>query len=402
MKAYKLHTPEGARDILFEECALRKDMITDIEKIFKGYGFQQVESPTFEFYDVFSNEWGMNKQEKMYNFFDRQGRILTLRPDLTAPTVRVAATSLKDEVYPLRLFYVGNAYRYTNPQKGNFREFTQAGIELLGNDSAEADAEVIKIAIDSVRACGIDDFQIDIGQAEFFKGIAEEANLDPESIEQILDSIDQKNDVLLEEILNKQSITSNLKELLLSFPRLFGSIDLLNEIKKLTNSKKAHKALERLEQVYDILKMYGVEKYITIDLGMVSSIQYYTGIVFKGYTYGVGYSILSGGRYDGLPKEFGIDTPAVGFGVKLDRLVVARKMQHIPYSYQGVDILIGYAKEMQSEAFEQAASLRSKGKKVELSLLGEDIQINISYAKNKKIPLYIHINAESIQEYNAL
>lgn len=400
MKYNKLHTPEGVRDILFEESALKEQLLHEIEGIFKSYAYQKIESPTFEYYDVFRNEWGRNKQEKLYNFFDRDGKILTLRPDLTAPALRLAATSLKHESYPLRLYYTGNSYRFTNPQKGNFREFLVTGVEFLGDDSPRADAEVIKIAIDSIKSAGIEEFQIELGQAEFFRAIAEEAELDLETIQLILQHIDQKNDLMLREIIRQHHLSEEIKRVLLRLPTWFGSIDILDEVEKWVKNKRALQALERLRVVYEILKMYGVEKYISIDLGMGSSFGYYTGIVFKGYTYGVGYSILSGGRYDELPKEFGLDVGAVGFGLKLDRLTIARKIQKIPFKYTGIEMLVGYDDNFFEQANEIAMEWRQKGKKVELNLEALEVEKSLEYAVKKNIPIYIHIGQNGYKEYH--
>ncbi len=385
MKQNKLHTPEGVRDLLPEECAVKLEVQKRIETVFHRYGFYTVETPTFEYYEVFANEWGSIQPKYMYKFFDREGSILTLRADMTPPIARMAAATYTQKQMPLRLCYFGNTFRYNEKYQGKLREFTQAGVELIGVNSNDADAEVIALAVNSLLIAGITEFQIDIGQVDFFIGIIEEAGLTDQEGELLQELIDNKDYIGLEEAVEEMDIDGTLKELILDLPKLFGSMEVLQKARAKTENHKAINALEKLQNVYEILCAYGVEKYISFDLGMVTRLNYYTGIIFRGYTYGTGVSIVDGGRYDGLLGEFGQKQPAVGFAIMLNELIGAMERQQIPILSWSVDTLLVFTKNSLKQALSCGDILRSEGMYVENSLLGEDLNLNISYAEEKGI-----------------
>jgi ATP phosphoribosyltransferase regulatory subunit len=385
VKEYKLHTPEGVRDLLPQKCAEKIEIERRIESVFHRYGFYNIQSPTFEYYDVFAEEDGSIQQKHMYKFFDREGAILTLRPDMTPSIARIAATAYKNSDDPLRFCYFGNAFRYNESYQGKTREFTQGGVELLGINSDAADAEVIALAINSLSIAGLQEFQIDLGQVEFFKGILQEAGLEQEEGEQLRQLIDNKDFIGVEEMIEQYDLEPQLKQLFLDLPKLCGSVEIIEKAKTMTDNKRALRALEKLQNVYDTLCDYGVEKFISFDLGMVNRLNYYTGIIFRGYTYGTGVSILDGGRYDGLMKEFGKQCPAIGFGIMIDQLISAMERQQIHTSVWKVDTLLVYNAKGRTEALKTADVLRSQGMYIENSLLGSDIDMNKQYAKNKNI-----------------
>jgi|BioPla2DNA2_1021312.scaffolds.fasta_scaffold01982_20 ATP phosphoribosyltransferase regulatory subunit len=382
---YKLHTPEGVRDLLPEECAKKKEIEKRIECVLNRYGYYNVETPTFEYYDVFLEKKGDIHQKHIYKFSDREGDILALRPDMTPPIARIGATAFKEEKKPIRLCYFGNAFRYNESLQGKTREFSQAGVELLGINSDEADGEVIALAINSLLAAGLNDFQIDLGQVEFFKGILQEAGLNEEEGEELRQLIENKDFIGVEEFVEQFQLNSNLKELFLDIPKLCGQIDIIEKTKARTENIRAKKALEKLENVYSFLCDYGIEKYVSFDLGMVNRINYYTGIIFRGYTFGTGSSILDGGRYDKLLGEFGHDCPAVGFGIMTDQLINAINRQKIEIPVWKVDTLLVYNKEGRKQALMTADILRREGMYIENSLLDGDIEANKEYAKAKNI-----------------
>ncbi|HHW67244.1 MAG TPA: ATP phosphoribosyltransferase regulatory subunit [Epulopiscium sp.] len=385
MKDYRLHTPEGVRDLLPRECAKKIEIERRIESVFNRYGYYNVQTPTFEYYDVFSEDNGKIQQKHMYKFFDREGAILALRPDMTPPIARMAATTLKDESKPIRLCYIDKAFRYNESYQGKTREFSQAGVELLGMNSDEADAEVIALAVNSLSAAGLNEFQIDLGQIDFFKGVLEEAGLSAEEEEEIRQLIENKDFIGVEEFIEQFPIASDLKQLFLDLSKLCGSIDVIEKTKNLTNNSRSKEALEKLKRVYEILCDYGVEKYISFDLGMVSRSNYYTGIIFRGYTYGTGFTILEGGRYDGLVGEFGRDCPAVGFGITVEQLMNAINRQKIEIPVWKVDTLLVYEPKGRKQALMTGDLLRSQGMYIENSLIHEDIEQNKKYARSKNI-----------------
>lgn len=385
MKDYKLHTVEGVRDFLPGEQKQKNEIEQRITSVFYRYGYAPIQTPTFEYVEVFAEEDGNVSRGEMYKFLDRSGNVLALRPDLTPPIARVAATSFQEDVFPLRLSYVGSAYRHVAGYQGKLHEFTQAGVELLGNKSVYSDAEVIAVAANSLKISGVEEFVIHLGQVEFFKSIIEEAQLSQELIEQIRVLIENKNIVALEEIVTKNNIDPSIGDLLLELPKLCGDISIVKCAKGLTKNAKALQALEELEQIYELLEEYGAAASITFDLGMVSRLEYYTGIIFKAYAYGSGSEIIGGGRYDTLIGKFGKDLPAIGFGVNIHELLAAINKQEIKLDTWDTDTLVMYTRAGRKIAIQTGEELRRTGLYLENSLLGDNVDENIAYAKQKNI-----------------
>lgn len=376
-----LHTPEGLRDIHSNETSKKNELQKRIMAVFHRYGFKDVQTPTFEYIDIFNHDRGTVDIKMMYKFFDRDGNILALRPDITPSIARFVATFYNHEDTPKRICYLGNAFRNNESYQGKLREFTQAGIELIGIDSADSDAEIIALVINSFLSAGLKEFQIDIGQAGFFKGLLEEAGLKSEYEEELRELIDQKNYIAVEELLDSLDLNEQYKQILLDLPKLFGDVNVIKKAKQLTTNENALSALNRLEEVYKILCDYEVEKYVTFDLGMVSHLNYYTGIVFRGFTYGTGVSIVDGGRYNTLLSQFGKDTPAVGFAIEIDELMNAIERQQIDIPFNRTDTLLIYNKESRKIAVKIAEQMRMDGMNVEIGILDRDINKNIEYGK---------------------
>lgn len=401
MAKWRIYTPEGVQDILASECYHKKNLEDKIRKVFRSYGYSEIETPMVEFYDVFSSEDEIASQETMFKFFDKEGRILVLRPDITIPIARVAATKFKDANYPLKFSYIGDTFKYNESGGGKQKEFTQAGMEIIGVNSPEADAEIIAAAIDSVKASGLENFQIDIGQVEFFKGLMDEADLSDEEIEQMRVLIDRKDFVAIEELVEKHNIKNHLKELIFSLPKLFGSIDIIEEVEKYSINQRCINALENLRKIIEILEDYGLSKYVSIDLGMVQSLNYYTGIIFRGFTYGVGFPILSGGRYDGLVEKFGKEAPATGFSLGVNMIMMALDRQKIKREEFKIDSLICYQKKGRKNAFNICDALRKQGLDIEMDITGRDFEEIKKYAKDKAIGGILNVlDEENIQVYN--
>lgn len=385
MPKWKIYTPEGVQDILFEDCFLKRELENKLRSLFRSSGFYEIETPTLEFYDTFVADGDLTPQETMFKFFDPQGRILVLRPDATIPVARIAATKLKDMEYPLKVSYIGNTFRYNELGGGRQKEFTQAGIEILGVNTAEADAEVIATAAASMKAVGIKNFQIDIGQVDFFKGIMEQTGLSAEDTEQMRVLIDKKDFIGIEELVEKYNISTDLKNLILDLPRLFGPVDIIDSVEKRTDNARSIAALQNLRKVLQILDDYELSEYISIDLGMVQSLNYYTGIVFRGFTYGVGFPVISGGRYDNLVEKFGKKCSATGFSMGVNLLMIALEKQKIEVIKPCVQTLVCYDKDSRKIAFKLCEELRNQGINVEMDVSGKTIEEIKIYAKNRKI-----------------
>lgn len=361
-----VHTPEGVRDIYGDEKAKKTVVERLLHEKIQSCGYRDIQTPTFEFFDVFSKEVGTTPSKELYKFFDKEGNTLVLRPDFTPSIARCAAKYFMDEDVPIRFCYQGNTFTNTSNLQGKLKEVTQMGAELIGDDSVQADAEMIAMTIEALYHAGLSDFQISIGNLEYFKGICAEAGLDEETELELRDYISGKNYFGAEELLDRIHVKKKNKELLLKVSDLFGTVSILEEAKKAVSNERSENAIERLEKVYQVLCDYGVEKYVSFDLGMLSKYNYYTGIIFKGYTYGVGDAIVKGGRYDNLLGRFGKDAAAIGFVIVVDDLLAAMSRQGVVIS--GID---SYVKLYYTEAdfrakLQEAKHLRASGKNVEL------------------------------------
>lgn len=362
-----LHTPEGVRDIYNRECRQKLHIQDQIHQVFANYGFHDIETPTFEYFDIFSREVGTTPSKDLFKFFDREGNTLVLRPDFTPSIVRSAAKYYEDEQMPVRLCYKGNAFiNESVAYKGLLKETTQMGVELFGDNSIQCDTEMIALAVDSLKAAGLSRFQVEIGEVEFFKGLLEEAGLDEEEGETLRKLISNKIFFGIEELLSSKSIDKHLKDVFLRLSEAFGTIDIIYEAKTWSKNPRAIAAADRLIQLYDLLKVYGCDEYVSFDLGMLSKYKYYTGIIFKAYTYGIGEAIATGGRYDNLMQYFGKESAAIGFVLCIDHLLSAMQHQKLPIVNAVEEALILYREQSYKEAIELAKKLRSQNVPVSL------------------------------------
>lgn len=397
MSKWKIYTPDGVQDILQDDCYIKRNLEQKLRALFRSCGFNEIETPTIEFFDVFASEDAM-PQENMFKFFDQQGRILVLRPDITVPVARITASKFKDAEYPLRFSYIGNVFRYNEYGGGKQNEFTQAGIEVLGVNTPQSDAEVISIAIQALKETGLENFQIDIGQVEFFNGLMEEAGLSEEDVSRVRTLIDRKDYVGLEEFLNRSLIDDNLKKLISGLPGYFGSVDVIEKVKAFKLNKRSGDALENIRRVLDILRDFGHEKYVSVDLGMLRGPAYDTGIIFRGFTYGAGFPILTGGRYDKLVGEFGKECPATGFSLGINMIIMALQRQKVEIEKPSTDCLVCYATAGRKTAFELCAELRRQGLAVELDIAEKTAEAAESYALSRNIGGVIRIvDEESVE-----
>ena len=361
-----VHTPEGVRDIYGDEKAKKTIVERLLHEIIEGYGYRDIQTPTFEFFDVFSKEVGKTPSKELYKFFDKEGNTLVLRPDFTPSIARCAAKYFMEENVPIRFCYQGNTFTNTSNLQGKLKESTQMGAELIGDTSVQADAEMIAMTIEALCHAGLSNFQISIGNLEYFKGICAEAGLDEETELELREYISGKNYFGAEELLDRIHVEQKDKELLLQVSELFGTSAILEDAKNAATNARSKSAIDRLEKVYQVLCDYGVDKYVSFDLGMLSKYNYYTGIIFKGYTYGVGDAIMKGGRYDNLLGRFGKDAPAIGFMIVVDDLLAAMSRQQIHVSDMDDCVKIYYRESDFKVKLQEAKQLRAAGKKVEL------------------------------------
>jgi len=393
MGNYRFHTPDGVSDMLPEDCRIKRGLEQKLRTLFEVSGYSEIETPGIEFYDVFASG-DFVSQENLYKLSDHQGRILSLRYDGTVPAARLAATLFRDTPPPLRFSYIENMYRFSESGGGRQREFTQGGVELLGISSPQADAEVIALAIASALEIGISDLQISIGQADFFRGLMEQWEIPQEDAEEISRHIDQKDTVALEKAADRFGLTGSAKETLLLIPALFGTYDTLDDFEKRVESPRSKAALQNMRDILDILDDYGYMKYVSVDLGMLRSLDYYTGMIFKGFTYEIGFPIISGGRYDNVVSVFGRDLAAVGFSLSLNLCMTALHRQNKEFVPSEVDTIIGYSCQpgMRRLALAMAKDLRSEGLIVLVDCEGMNEEDLSLFAEKRDIDQMIFLN----------
>lgn len=363
-----LHTPEGVRDIYGKEYAKKRCIEDTLQRHIASFGYEEIQTPTFEFFDVFSREIGTTPSKDLYKFFDKEGNTLVLRPDFTPSIARCAAKYFREEKAPIRFTYKGNTFTNTSNLQGKLKEVTQMGAELINDSSVEADAEMIALVVESLKSIGLREFQVSIGQVEYFKGLCQEAGLDEETELDLRACISGKNYFAAAELLNERNVAEPYRSTLLKVADLFNSMNSFNDAKQLVRNERSLAAIERLEKLEKVLKLYGVQEHVSYDLGMLSKYNYYTGVIFKAYTYGVGNAVVTGGRYNSLLGRFGKEAPAVGFAIVIDDLMEALARQRNDFHTDEI-LKIHYDPDKEGafeKALEEAGVLRRAGKRVAL------------------------------------
>ena len=361
-----LHTPEGVRDIYNVECGKKLALENRLKKTLHLFGYHDIQTPTIEYFDVFRKEIGTIPSKDLYKFFDKEGNTLVLRPDITPSIARVAATLFGEEDLPIRLCYTGNTFINHSNNQGRLREVTQMGAELIGDDSVEADAEMLAMVMESMQAIGLKEFQLSVGHLGFFQSLIEDAALDEEARERVVELINNRNYFGVEEYLDSIMVKRSSKEAFAALGNLVGGVEVLAKAKNIAPNSSGIMAVKRLEKIYDILALYGVEKFVTFDLSMTGNYGYYTGIIFRGYTFGTGDAVVKGGRYDHLLEKFGKTSASIGFAIVIDELMNALIRQKIRIVYTRKNAIILYDESRARDAIRLAKDFRAKAKNTEL------------------------------------
>lgn len=320
-------TPPGVRDFLPHEAARKRAVEAALQTTFRRWGYEEVITPTVEFWESFAQSNGPDMEEKMYRLFDREGRLLALRFEVTTPIARIVATRLKDEPPPIRLHYVANVFRHEELQAGRQREFWQAGAELVGAEGPEADAEMIALAVTVLSAAGLRDFRVDVGQVGYFNGIMADVELDDDARQAVRRALLRRDYVVLPQVVAQAGLPERKRRLLCELPKLQGRAEAIERALALADNELSHAAAENARAVYEALAAYGVQERVWVDFGMIKDLDYYTGIVLEGYTPDSGFPICTGGRYDHLLSKFGFSAPATGFVVGVERIMQALEVQ---------------------------------------------------------------------------
>jgi ATP phosphoribosyltransferase regulatory subunit len=353
--------PLGMRDTLPQLYETKSKIRDSIGGVMKSWGFQFIETPTLEYYETIGVASAILDQQ-LFKLLDKEGHTLVLRPDMTAPIARVAASKIFNENYPLRLAYSENVYRAQQREGGRPAEFEQIGVELIGDETVSADGEIIALMVSSLKEIGLEDFQISIGHIGFLKELFLQILGTEERAETLMKFLYEKNYVGYREHVKSLSLSTIDKQRLLDFLNLRGSIEVINQAMDLVEYDQGKESVLQLKKLWETMKDYGNQEILKFDLTLVSHMNYYTGILFEVYAKLVGFPIGNGGRYDGLFQKFGKKTSATGFALRLDRLV--ESLGPLPEITPSECIL--FSEERRSEAFQIAKVKRAEGLKVVL------------------------------------
>lgn len=382
-----LRTPAGVSDIYGKDCILKAHTTDAIKKVCHSFGYSEIQTPTFEYLDVFGDDMSIPTDEAI-KFIDSNGKILALRPDFTTSISRAVATHLSDSPLPLRLWYSGNVYRSGEAYKSaKKREFAQAGVEIIGANTPEADAEVIALTITALLQAGLEHFQVELSHSDFLRGIIDDCQLSEKEADSLRSLIDKKFAIGIEEFCNTHGIEGANREILTEISLFFGDgEEVLSKYKSYALNSVSKNAIDELYRVYSLLKAYGLENYITVDLGQIRSFRYYTGVIFRALTTSSAFPICGGGRYNTLGRRFDLDLPATGVAFWVDRLAdaILRADNSLDLN-QCPDAIIFTSDEKRSEAFLLAQSLRAEGKKVILDVTDADEEAAKKSARERNI-----------------
>ena len=365
--------PHGVADLFFNDAARKRAVERTLADTFARWGYSEIIPPMFEYYESLAAEAGPQLREEMYRFFDRDGRTLALRADFTIPTARIVGTKLFDRAMPLRFFYVGSAFRYEEPQAGVRREFTQAGIELIGAATADADAEAIALAMTALRAIGLDNFRFTLGNAAYLQATTRDLALNDADDHVLRDAIRRKNTPELTRLLDSLDLDPTRRRALVRLPMLWGGGDVLDRAECVNDDARA--AIDHLRQVLVRLAQFNLQDLVTLDLAENRGMEYYTGILFEGFVRGIGFAVASGGRYDNLIAHFGPSIPAVGFAIGVERALMALRARGSVYASVAPDVVT------------QTYSARVEAARVE----GRVVEIDILNRPDDKLREYARI-----------
>jgi len=382
-----VHTqlPRGARIYLPDEAARKRHVERRLFGVFQRWGYREIVTPTFEYADVLATGTDVAVQENMFKLVDREtGRMLALRADITPQIARVVATRLRDEPKPLRLGYVTNVFRYEEPRVSHYREFYQAGVELIGLPKPEAEVEIIAMAIEGLRGLGLGRFQLDLGHPDFFRGLLEDVKTDAEHQEALRDALARKDVSTLERVVGEIAPPAHVGDALCALPALFGHAAVLEQAAGHARNERSARALANLSEVYRLLTIYGLADTVLLDLGGVRGFDYYSGTYFEAYVAGFGASVAAGGRYDHMLGRFGYECPAVGFAFDVGRVLAVMDGQGVEVELPGPDFFIIDFTREKTVALSLARRLRDRGASVARDILTRELEESVAYARAQR------------------
>ncbi len=385
MRPYQSQLPKGAKLYLPDEAAQKRAVEERVLSVFRRWGYREVVTPAYEYFDVVALGTDHDLQEQMFKLVDREsGRLLALRADVTPQIARIVATRMRVEPKPLRLAYLANVFRYVEPHVGRYREFYQAGVELIGLPNPEADAEMIAMTVEAIGALGLAEFQLDVGQADFFRGILDDLGADAATARRLRAALARKDVSELERQVAELRAPATVTELLLALPTLYGRGDVLDRAGRLVKNARSEDALANLAEVYRLLRLYGLADSVLLDLGEVRGFDYYSGVHFEAYASRLGASLAGGGRYDQMLGRFGYDCPATGFALEIGRALLAMESQGATAPMTGPDFFVIDFTPDKTRALALARRYRDLGASVARDIISRGLADSLAHARQQR------------------
>lgn len=383
MNKWQYYTPEGMNDLLPETTREKRRIEERLRTLFNSLAYQEISTPGLEFYDVYA-AGALAPQEALFKLCDEQSRVLALRFDGTVPALRMAATKFSPKDFPLRLSYIQNMFRFNECGGGRQRAFTQAGVELLGLEGPEADAEIIALSIMACQVLGLDELQISLGTVAFTKNLFKAWEIKQEDAEQLSELIDSRNMFGAEALALNIGLDKQQTQIINRYFEQPMSVEELKSMDLDLLPAGARASLEALMQVLEILKVWGYADFLSIDLSLLQSMNYYTGLTFKAFTYDLGFALLSGGRYDQAAATFGQNIKATGFSMGVDLALMALRRQEKHFPKEEKKVLLAAAPGKASELWQKATALRQQSYVTELCYGVDDINVLRELAEARK------------------
>jgi ATP phosphoribosyltransferase regulatory subunit len=378
--------PKGARVYLPDEAARKRHVETRLLDVMTRWGYREVVTSTFEYAEVLATGTDADVQAKMFQLVDREtGRLLALRADITPQIARIVATRMRDEPKPIRLGYVTNVFRYDEPQVAHYREFYQAGAELIGLEKPEAEVEIIAMAIEGLRALGLERFQLVLGHPDFFRGLCDELGAEAARIRELRAALARRDATTLADLVRQLAPPAPLADALGALPALFGGETVLERAAALAHNKRSARAVAHLAEVHRLLRIYGLADAVTLDLGEVRGFDYYSGTSFEAYVAGFGTAVAGGGRYDQMLSHFGYDCAAVGFAFDVARVLSVMETQGVPVALPGPDFFIIDFTPDKTAALSLARRLRDLGASVARDIVSRALDASLAYARAQRV-----------------
>lgn len=372
-----------------------------IKRNFELWGFKEIRTPTFEYFDSLSTGTGSELRESMFRFEDKGGRLLALRAEMTSPIARVVATELRSHPLPMKLYYLAPMFRYEEPQSGRQREFWHAGVELIGSGLPDADAEVLALFITSLNGVGLKGISVELGHVGLFKSIVKEAGISLDEAAAIRRCIDKNDEAGLETALKDVDVSSSMKDVFRLLPKLRGEFSVTKKLLDRVKNDEIEVCIKNILDIIKLLKQYNLDSMVTVDLGIVRGIDYYTGAVFEGFVQDLGIAIGGGGRYDDLVGQFGGESfPATGFAIGVDRCHLALEKQGFNFPLRKrPQILILYTDQsLKGEAIKISINLRDYAISTETDILERKLSKGLEQANKRGIPFVVIVGKTEIEQ----